>query len=359
MKLSAFSRARVAVERPSARWLVRSATLRRFWARSRREPVDGEVVDEEIAAMLGLDDFMQESDLRGLSPSQARARVAREVALATAAPPPGVSVTEHRFVSEGHELGARLYLPEALETPSPALVYIHGGGWVTGDLDTHDALCQRLAAVGRLRVVSLEYRLAPEHPFPAAVLDAHAGFRWVASAADELGIDRRRIGIGGDSAGGNLSAVVSLRSRSDSVRPALQVPLYAAFDASCSMRSHALMGDRWFLTSAMVAWYYGHYLGEDAALRKHPDASPIAAADVSGVPPALIYVAHFDTLRDEAFVYADRLKAAGVPVRVRVYGSLIHGFLLMTELSSAASEATDEVAREVGEALRGTFSGLP
>lgn len=353
MELPALTRARVLVSRPLVRLAVRSPSLRRSLARSRAEAVEGHRLDEHLAAMLGLDDRSRDSDLRGLPPAEARLKVARSAATVDEPGPPGVEVRPHPLSGAFGALEARFYEPVGLGRPSPGLVFVHGGGFVTCDLDTHDRFCRRLAVLGRLRVVSVAYRLAPEQAFPAAVDDAIGAFRAVGEGAGELGIDPARLGIGGDSAGGNLSAVVSLRLRNEALRPALAALIYPAVDATCSMGSHVTMGGRYYLTRPMIDWYYQHYFGTDAALREHPDASPLLADDVRGHAPSLVYTAHFDPLRDEGLAYAERLRAGGVAVRHRSFDTMLHGFLMMGGVSPAALAAGEEIAREIGEAMRG------
>lgn len=231
-------------------------------------------------------------------------------------------------------------------------MFIHGGGWVTGDIDSHDTLCRRIAHEGNVRVVSVEYGLSPEHRFPVAVDDVVAAFRSVAARADDLQLDPQRIAVGGDSAGGNLSAVVALETRSDAVRPAVQLLIYPALDATCSFPSHRENGSHYYLTSSSIAWYTEHYLGGDTSLRTDPRVSPYLAPDLTGLPPAIVVIAGFDPLRDEAVAYAERLRAAGVDVDVQMADGLIHGFALMTGLSEAARLATTKMALTLGQRLR-------
>jgi acetyl esterase len=354
MYLPALTRARVAASRSLLRLVARTPALRRELARPRSDVVEGRRLDEGLAAVLGLDDRLGESDLRGLRPPRARLRVRASVAIVESpAVPSDVDASARTLRGPAGPLAARLYAPAGLAVPSPGLVYFHGGGFVTGDLDTHDAFCRRLAGLGRLRVVSVAYRLAPEAPFPAAVDDAIGAFRGVAAEASSFGVDAARLGVGGDSAGGNLAAVVALRARHGAPRPALAALVYPAVDATCAMGSHVTMGDRYVLTRPMVEWYYRNYLGEDEALREHPDASPLLADDVRGHAPALVYTAHFDPLRDEGAAYAERLRAAGVAAKHRPFDTMLHGFLMMGGASPAALAATEAIAREVGEALRG------
>lgn len=344
------NRARVALSRPLLRLVLRRPALRRSLARSRSAPIEGHRLDEFLAAMLGLDDASRDSQIVGLPPDEARRKTARSVATVEGLlAPPEVAVSS-RALPGG--LLARVYAPAGLEAAAPGLVFFHGGGFVTCDLDTHDGLCRRLAALGRLRLVSVAYRLAPEHRFPAAVDDAVGAFRAVAADAASFGIDPARLGVGGDSAGGNLAAVVSLTLRHEARKPSLAVLLYPAVDARCTAKSHATMGERYFLTRSMVEWYYRQYLGDDPARREHPDVSPLRADDVRGHAPSLVYTAHFDPLRDEGVAYAARLREAGVAARHRSFDTMLHGFLLMGGVSPAALEATELVAREVGKALR-------
>jgi len=352
MNLPFFLRARAAVNRAGARLILRSPSLCARIGAKRARPVDGFVVDPQIAALLALDDLQGMSDLTACTPPKARARLIESVLTCGASPLPGVATRAISLAGPAGPMQARLYVPEGLEAPSPGLVYIHGGGWVTCDLDTHDAYCRRIALEGRLRVVSIEYRLAPEHPFPAAADDATEAFRQVAACAASLDIDPTKIAVSGDSAGGNLTVVVSRRTRGEAHRPALQVPVYPALDATCSFPSHKTLAEGWFLSAPMIEWYYAHYLGKDPARRREPDASPLLTGDFAGMPPALVYTAGFDPLRDEGNAYADRLREAGVPVRYHCFESLVHGFALMTGVCDAAHAAVGQIAREAGEALR-------
>ncbi len=351
MELSAWMRARVVMSRPLVKLIARTPPLRRALARSRAEAVEGHRLDEALAAMLGVDDRTRDSALLGLSAPEARRRVAASAALVDAPAGRAAGATGRMLRGAGGRLEARVYAPAGLDRPSPGLVFFHGGGFVTCDLDTHDSFCRRLAGLGRVRVVAVRYRLAPEHPFPAAVDDAVEAFRAVLEEAPALGLDPERLGVGGDSAGGNLAAVVSLRLRHEARRPSLAALIYPAVDATCSMGSHVTMGGRYYLTRSMLDWYYQHYLGADAALREHPDASPLLADDVRGHAPSLVYTAHFDPLRDEGVAYTKRLRAGGVLVRHRSFDAMLHGFLMMGGVSPAALEATESIAREIGEAL--------
>ena len=226
----------------------------------------------------------------------------------------------------------------------PALVYLHGGGWVIGDLDTHDSLCRHLANAARCIVVAVDYRLAPEHKFPAAVEDCFAATSWIAQEAAALGIDRERLAVGGDSAGGNLAAVVSLVAR-DQGMPMLrcQALLYPAVDCGMTHPSHDRFAEGYLLTRPTMKWFYEQYL------RGPPDvddwrASPLRAADLSGAAPALVLTAGNDVLCDEGEAYARRLQQAGVAVQLRHFPNQIHGFLTMGKIIEAAQPALDDIA---------------
>ncbi len=247
----------------------------------------------------------------------------------------------------------------------PGIVYYHGGSWVTGDLDTHDATCRLLAATARCLVVAVDYRRAPEDPFPAAVDDAVAAYVWVQRHADELGIDRRRIGVMGDSAGGNLAAVVALEARAggsvaagDVLPPAAQGLVYPVVDARLDTESLRQLGEDFFLTRAGLEQARGWYLpdGSDWTAWR---ASPLLAADHRDVAPALVVTAGFDPLRDDGVNYADVLRAAGVEVEYRCYDDQIHGFMGMGILPESLALAT-EVCDAMGRLLRrSSETGIP
>lgn len=359
MKFGLIAQTRIALGRPLLRALFAPGAA---WLRHKLLGQRADGLDPDLSLMLALDARTADSQLWRWPPQKARRKLAESVALVQGPVPADdrCAVQELTIPIPSGELAARLYAMPETPRPAPGLVYLHGGGWVTGDLDTHDLLCRQLSRDAGLRVVSVAYRLAPEQPFPAAVNDSLAAFRHVAAHAAALGLDPACIGVAGDSAGGNLAAVVSLRTRGESLRPALAVLLYPALDARCQLPSHAELGHGLFLTREAIDWYYGHYLGPDPARRIDPDASPLLAVDVSGAPPTLVIAAALDPLRDEAAAYAERLRLAGVPVRYRCLPGLLHGFALMTGLSAAARAATQELARQLGQALReGLAAALP
>ncbi|MRG98341.1 alpha/beta hydrolase [Polyangium spumosum] len=356
MLLSPLARVRVQVARTLADALRRSKGLSSRLAGWRARPVEGCIVDPEVAVMLALDDLLKSSDLRRLAPAEARARLAESVCMVEIPRVSGVTAEGLALRGDAGPIPARRYVPEGLDAPSPCVLFYHGGGFVTGDLDTHDTFCRQLAVEGRVRVIAVDYRLAPEHAFPAAVDDAVAAFRDVAARAASLGVDGAKIAVMGDSAGGNLSAVVALKTRGEAHRPALQVLVYPAVDATCGHRSHAVYANGWMLTKGMLDWYHDHYFGTDPATRRLPDASPLLAPSVEGAPPALVYTAGFDPLRDEGVAYVERLTAAGVPARHVCHEAMIHGYILMGGAASACREASSQIIREAAAALRGGFS---
>ena len=277
---------------------------------------------------------------------------ARELFLAArealAPDPPPVAETRELAAPgpSGAAVPLRLYrgATTAPRDSLPALVYFHGGGWVIGDLDTHDSLCRHLANAARCIVVAVDYRLAPEHKFPAAVEDCCAATSWVAQEAAALGIDRERLAVGGDSAGGNLAAVVSLIAR-DQGTPKLrcQALLYPAVECGMTHASHDRFAEGYLLTRPTMKWFYDHYLRGLADVDDWR-ASPLRAADLSGGAPALVLTAGNDVLCDEGQAYARRLREAGIEVQLRHFPDQIHGFLTMRKIIEAAQPALDDIA---------------
>jgi acetyl esterase len=245
----------------------------------------------------------------------------------------------------------RVYTPAEAAAPTPAVVYFHGGGWVIGSLDTHDGLCRALANRARAVVVSVDYRLAPESPFPAAPEDCYAAVGWVAAHGHEIGVDGGRIAVAGDSAGGNLAAVVSLMAR-DRGGPQLrhQALIYPVTDHDFERPSYRQNADGYLLTRAGMQWFWDHY----APTSRRSDAyvSPLRAEKLVGLPPATLVTAEFDPLRDEGEAYAARLSEAGVPVESVRYDGMIHGFVQLFPVFDAGRRATDRL----GEILRSALS---
>ncbi|MGA2036303.1 MAG: alpha/beta hydrolase [Acidimicrobiales bacterium] len=240
-------------------------------------------------------------------------------------------------------------VPVGSETP-PVVAFFHGGGWAIGSVHTHDALCQQLAAQVPAVVVSVDYRLAPEHPFPAGLEDSMAATAWVSEHAAELGADPARLAVAGDSAGGNMSAVISRRARDSGGPPILfQLLVYPPTDLTNSYPSHKENGQGYLLTSEMIDWFTGHYLGDGD--RRNPDVSPMCAENLSELPPALVITAEYDPLRDEGEAYAARLADAGVDARLVRYDGMVHGFLQMNGVLLGAATAIADAAGALREAL--------
>ncbi len=282
-----------------------------------------------------------------LTPDEARKLVLERPTDVGGTPEPVRSIQDLRIPGPDGEIPIRVYTPDA-PTPAPALVYFHGGGWVVCNLDTHDVISTAIAHRAGAVVVSVDYRLAPEHKFPAAVVDCYAATRWVASNAQQLGIDPKRIAVGGDSAGGNLAAVVSLKSR-DENGPAIasQVMVYPVTDlSSFDTPSYQEFAEGYELTKPEMVWFRDHYLQkmEDAL---DPHASPLLAKDLRGLPPALIITAECDPLRDEGEAYAKRLKEAGVQVTYTCYDGMIHPFFSLSGVITQAFDAFDQVAAAI------------
>lgn len=233
----------------------------------------------------------------------------------------------------------------------PLLVWYHGGGWVIGDLDTADVTCRELAARAGCVLVSVDYRLAPEHRFPAAHDDCYAATVWAAAHAAELGADAGKLAVGGDSAGGNLAAVVSLRARDEDGPPVrFQLLVYPVTDRNFETASYRDNADGYLLTRDGMIWFWDHYLGPDGD-GAHPHASPLRAASLAGLPPAHVVTAEYDPLRDEGEAYAERLREAGVPVTLTRYPGQIHAFFGMHGILDDAGRAAAEAAERLKAAL--------
>jgi acetyl esterase len=276
----------------------------------------------------------------------ARERMDRAAATLDAYDVKDVVAMDRRIEGAGGALGGRLYVPAhgRARDPGPGLVWFHGGGFVLGSLDSHDGICRAIASRAGIVVLAVDYRLAPEHPFPAAVEDGIAATRWVFANARGLGLDPRRVAVGGDSAGGNLSAVVAQALRKDALRPAYQLLIYPATDLTRAFPSHKLFREGLLLPEDTIDWFLAAY-APDPATHTDPRASPLFADDLAGLPPAMVITAGFDPLRDEGDAYAEKLRAAGVDVEhVRATG-MVHGFMSM---AGAVREASRVLGRIVG-----------
>ena len=264
-------------------------------------------------------------------------------------PAPTVELAEIRDVDAGG-VPARLYRPSA-EQGLGLFLYLHGGGWVLGSVDTHDHVARALSAESGCAVLSLDYRLAPEHPFPAGLDDAFAAATWAHRHAEALGCERERLAIGGDSAGANLAAVVTQSGR---VPFRFQLLVYPVTDARGTSASYEELGDGFFLTRVEMAWFLGHYLSGGQGAPDDPRVSPLLADDgaFAASPPTLVITAELDPLRDEGEAYAERLRAAGVAAEATRYDGMFHGFFSLGAALSdgrrAVSQAADALARAIG-----------
>ncbi len=291
--------------------------------------------------------------LQTLSPPEAREAMKAARAVFQPDPPVVSSVRDLTCPGPAGAIPLRYYRPAsaAATTKLPVLVFYHGGGWVIGDLETHDTLCRELANGSGAAVIAVDYRLAPEHRFPAAVEDSFAATKWVAEHGAELVLDTSRLAVGGDSAGGNLAAVVALMAR-DANGPAIkhQLLIYPATDASQTQVSHTENADVLPLTKPVMDWFWTHYLdGKDGTADWR--ASPLVAGSLINLPPAHVITAGYDVLRDEGLDYADKLESAGASVTRKHYPGQIHGFITMGKMVGDANVAVAESAAALSVAL--------
>lgn len=312
--------------------------------------LDGRVLDRRVQLMLHVGERLGLGEIDAdASAAERRERLARSAAIGMPLRT-NLHVTQRLVPGPAADIPVRVYRRFGLAEGSPAIVYLHGGGWATGDLDTHDGSCRLLADESDCVVVSVDYRLAPEHPFPAAVDDAVAAYRWVHRSAMELSVEPGRVGVMGDSAGGNLAAVVAQVTRDTDVPPpAAQCLVYPATDLRMREPSHKLFANGFLLSHDSMVWYRSRYLPDESDWDS-PLASPIEQTDLSGVAPALVVTAGFDPLRDEGRRYAERLADAGVPTRYRCYDDMVHGFFGMGVLPGGMAMAA-EICAGMGDLM--------
>ena len=318
------------------------------------------MLDPQSRALLDLMSERGVPPIHTLSPDEGRRMFLERRGFTQPVPPPIGSVRDLAAPGPHGPIPLRLVRPAGVAdaVALPLLVYFHGGGWVIGDLDTHDVACRTLAAGAGIAVLAVDYRLAPEHRFPAAVDDCIAAVRFARAEAAALGADAARIAVGGDSAGGNLAAVacLALRDAGEPV-PAFQLLIYPATDMRAVAPSHTANGQGYMLTPDSIAYYREHYM-PDAAERADWRASPLLAADHAHLPPALVLTAGFDPLRDEGRQYADALSGAGVACQYICFERQIHGFVTMGRVIDEANTALDLCAtalrRAIGQPARPT-----
>jgi acetyl esterase len=313
------------------------------------------MLDPQTRALLDVVEARGLPPTHTLAPAEARAFY-RDRRYFTQPKPPAVSLVRDLAAESGPgAIPLRLYRPlgASADAALPALVFFHGGGWVIGDLDTHDVLCRELANGSGCAVIAVDYRMGPEHRFPCAVDDSFAATQWVRGNAPALGIDAARIAVGGDSAGGNLATVVTHLARDAGDPPlAFQLLIYPSTDQRALAPSHRANGAGYLLTSETIAYFQDHYFG-DAAHRLDPRASPLLREDLSDLPPALVITAGYDPLRDEGLHYSQRLSEAGNRVAHLCFERQIHGFVTMgrviDEANAAVAICADALRRAIGE----------
>ena len=305
----------------------------------------------ELAEFIRRSEAVFPSDSVRYSVAEQRAMYAEQCRAFAAPRPPGIMVSDERVAAEGRDIPIRIYRPEGQGTGA-GLLYLHGGGYILGDLDSHDSIVAELAARARVTVVAVDYRLAPEHPFPAAFEDCAAALDFVVAEAARLGIDPARLGVGGDSAGGNLSAALSLRAR-DLGGPAIaaQFVVYPDLGLRHDAGSGPMDGDSPLLSDEECRFYDAAYLGPSATT-SDPYAAPLLARDYGGLPPALILAAGQDPLRADAEVYAARLRAAGGRAELHLAPGLVHGWLRARHHCAEAARAFAALCAGTSRLLR-------
>jgi len=288
-----------------------------------------------------LDSIADVPPLYTYPPDEARATYAAGAPLTAGRADAVASIEDRTLPGPQGPIPVRIY--EAGDVRG-TFVFFHGGGWVVGSIETHDVMCRAIARRAGCRLVSVDYRLAPEHRYPAAVVDTWAALAWQLHAAEGP------VAVGGDSAGGNLAAVCAVRARDRGFPLAAQLLLYPALDPDMDTATYREFADGYRLTRDAMEWYWGHYLGGES--RSDPEVNPLLQTDLSGVAPAFVTTAEFDPLRDEGEAYAERLREAGVPVALKRYDGLIHGLYTLGGVIDRAAEAYDDAAA----ALRAAFS---
>lgn len=310
-------------------------------------------LDPDVLLVLDMIRLAGRPPFEQLTPAEAREAYMKSRAILQPEPEPVAEARDLAAPGPHGPIPLRLYRPQGGAAPLPGLIYYHGGGWLLGGLDSHDVVCRRFANAARCVVVSVDYRMAPEHKFPAAVDDCAAATGWAIGQAAALGIDPARVAVGGDSAGGNLAAVMALMARDGALpRLAYQLLIYPATDMTMTTVSSQTVGPGVPLTSATMKWFIDHYMrGPEDMIDWR--ASPIRAASVAGTAPALVLTAAADPLRDEGIAYAARLEREGVRTTAIHLTDQIHGFLSMGKVIRAADTAIDMMAASLRRAFAG------
>jgi acetyl esterase len=307
-------------------------------------------LDEQAEAFLRQLDEAGGPPLNEMTPAEAREALAATVEETAGDPEPVGSITNRTIPGPLGDIPIRVYAPEGAGL-FPALVYFHGGGWVAGDLEMVDPLCTKLTSRAGAVVVSVDYRLAPEHKFPAPLTDCYSATQWVSDNAAELNVDPRRIAVGGDSSGGNLAAAVSVVARNSGTPDlAFQLLFYPVTNLDYETNSYRANGTGYFLTTDMMRWFWDHYL-ESEDIGRDIRASPLLVEDASGLPPTFVVTAEFDPLRDEGEAYAELLREAGNDVTVKRYDGQIHGFVTRSGIMDKGKQAIEDAATQMRQAL--------
>jgi acetyl esterase len=306
-------------------------------------------VTPEVRSILDMLEAVGETPREQMTPAELRQGYAALSMIGSKAEM--ASVTDRTIPGPAGDIPVRIYVPTAEPGPHPVLVYFHGGGWVIGDVDTHDGTVRAVAEGSGATVVSVDYRLAPENPFPAAIDDCLAAVRWVADNAAALDVDPARLAVGGDSAGGNLAAVVAVELRDTPVHVCFQLLVYPVTDGTMTRPSIDANAEGYFLTKDTMDWFWEQYVG--LGDRTGPRVSPVHLPDdaLAGLPPALILTAEYDPLRDEGEAYAARLVGAGVPVTTCRYDGVIHGFFSLFDIVPEGKVAVDQACEELRRAF--------
>ncbi|MCU0277401.1 MAG: alpha/beta hydrolase [Candidatus Nanopelagicales bacterium] len=338
---------------PAARGLRRMLALPPRWIERLAGPapqLDGRTLDPAVHLLVRANERLQATGKDGdLQHRRDGIRRSSRLIMPTLQ---GISVTNRTLPGPDGAIPVRVYRSHRSVGPLPVIVYFHGGGWVVGDLDSHDGSCRMLAGHSGAAVVSVDYRLAPEFPFPGPLDDAWAAFRYVFDHPGEFGGVPGLVAVMGDSAGANLAAAVCLRGRDDGPLPRAQILIYPATDLRMEQPSIDTFADGFLLTKADMIWYREQYL-TDPAQMSDPLVSPLLAPDVSGLPPTQVWTAGFDPLRDEGARYAQRLQDAGVACRYTCLDDQVHGFFSMGVLPGGMTRVAD-ICRSAGELVRST-----
>jgi acetyl esterase len=344
----------IELQRSTAKGMLRlpHPVLRALVGREIRSP-EGFVLDPQVQAIVRLSQVLGHSEWASLGLEKARRAMTASSQILQARPRGSLSIFEASVPVQGGAIPVRIYRPaDQFESsaPLPVVVYYHGGGFVLGSLRSHDGECRAMALGAGALVVAVDYRLAPEHTFPTAVDDGVAAYLWAVQNAHLYGGDPKKMAVAGDSAGGNIAAVVARDLRHHEHKPVFQLLIYPAVDFTRSLPSHRHFAAGLFLTKSSIDWFMQNYVPDQAHLT-HPRASPLLAGDHAGVAPALVVTAGFDPLRDEGDAYAAALRAAGVPTQHRCYEGQVHGFFSMSAGIDSARAAFDEMIASLRAAL--------